>query len=59
MILVARPKPIIQGIDPIFRGGCLSYHGENFRSAYRLFGSKMARDYNLGFRIILRKRVGK
>jgi len=48
MILIARPKPIIQGSERVLRGDC--------RLAYRYVDEPTFRYDDLGFRVVLRKR---
>jgi len=56
MILIAKPKSIIQGSYRVFRGGCWNGHGLYCRSADRRRVVPPKRDHDLGFRVILRKR---
>lgn len=56
MILIARPRPIIQGSDRVIRSGSWFSKDRNCRSADRTGSVPMLRDNLLGFRIILRKR---
>lgn len=60
MILIAKPKPILQGSDRVIRSGSWFSSDRNCRSAYRTGSVPMLRDNLLGnllgFRIILRKR---
>lgn len=55
MILIARPKPIIQGSDRVLRGGSWFNFGQYCRSADRHRVVSLYRFNYLGFRVILRK----
>jgi len=58
MILIARPRPIIQGSDRVYRGGGWYSNDHNCRLARPECVPTF--QYNdLGFRVILRKKVGK
>lgn len=57
MILIAKPKPIFQGSDRVFRGGSWDYDGVICQAAYR---SRIAPAYRfnfIGFRLALRKKI--
>lgn len=57
MILIAKPKPVLQGSYWVFRGGCWFNLGQFCRSAARDRDEPTIRYYSLGFRVILRKRL--
>lgn len=53
MILITKPKLVMKGPHRMIWGGCWN----NFcRSAYRYGDELMFRSYDLGFRIVLRRR---
>lgn len=59
MILIAKPKSIIQGSYRVFqtiRGGCWVNIGQFCQSVYRHRYTPTYRENGLGFRAILRKR---
>lgn len=57
LVLIAKPRPILQGSGRVIRGGGWSRTGQFCRSANRNGDVPTFRRIILGFRIILRKRV--
>jgi len=57
MILIARPRPILQGSGRVIQGGGWSSSGRNCRSAYRGRLEPTFRFSDLDFRVILRKKT--
>ena len=50
---VTDPRGATTGSNRVGRGGSWYYDGRDCRSAYRIYGSPVSRNYNLGFRSVL------
>lgn len=57
MILIVRPRPILQGPYRVIRGGCWSSNGRYCRSAVCFWNVPMDRFIDLGFRVALKKKA--